>query len=365
MKIGLVTYHRSPSYGACLQTLATVRFLEDRNYDAEVVDYNKDTEYKKINSLCFKEGNRISGYATSFIKNVFFGKRRALRGAFGKLDALYPLSKQYDSRESLADASYDVLIVGSDQVWNGEITNGLDEVYLLQFGKAEKRISIASSMGSYRLTDRDKEVFKRALATFSSVSVREDFAKEQLEPLTDKPVKILMDPTFLLTKEQWMKALVQKSGYADVKEKYILSFFIHPDPDCKERIRKYSDAMKLPVWSVQMTTPNRFGADKRILGADVADFLALLANAALVITDSFHGVALSLNLQKDFVAFTNSANPVRVKQLLETLDIAERLDMPADSFTSVDYQRVDSLLQPLAEDSRRWVVNQIEGEDHE
>ena len=162
-----------------------------------------------------------------------------------------------------------------------------------------------------------------------------------------------------------MKALVQKSGYADVKEKYILSFFIHPDPDCKERIRKYSDAMKLPVWSVQMTTPNRFGADKRILGADVADFLALLANAALVITDSFHGVALSLNLQKDFVAFTNSANPVRVKQLLETLDIAERLDMPADSFTSVDYKRVDSLLQPLAEDSRRWVVNQIEGEDHE
>ena len=118
--------------------------------------------------------------------------------------------------------------------------------------------------------------------------------------------------------------------------------------------------MNLPVWSVQMTTPNRFGADKKILGATVPDFLALLANAELVITDSFHGVALSLNFGKNFVAFTNRDNPVRVQHLLEKLQIENRIDMPASKYEPVDYNQVNQLLLPLAQDSRQWVTEQIE-----
>lgn len=366
MKIGLITFHRSPSYGACLQTFATVRFLQDRNYGIEVIDYNKGSEYKKIYSICFKEGNRALGYATSFIKNVFFGKRRALLNAFGNLNDLYPRSSvQYSNREALSSAVYDVLIVGSDQVWNKKITNGVDEVYLLQFGSADKRISVSSSMGSCELNDSDKEIFRKALSTFSSISVREEFSRRQLMPLTDKDIKLLMDPTFLLTKEEWTSSLVSRSKYAGIKDKYILTFFIHPGDDCRERIGAYAKSMKLPVWSVQMTTPNRFGADKKILGATVPDFLALLANAELVITDSFHGVALSLNLGKNFVAFTNRDNPVRVQHLLEKLQIENRIDMPASKYEPVDYNQVNQLLLPLAQDSRQWVTEQIERKNNE
>lgn len=362
MKIGLVTYHRSPSYGACLQTYATVEYLARNGYDVEVIDYDSQTENKKINSLCFKENNRMIGYVTSFIKNVFFGKRKYIKRAFGNPQELYPFSaRQYTNKQELNGVSYDVMISGSDQIWNGEITKGIDDVYLLQFGHADRRVSVASSMGSYYINEQEKQIFEKALKTYSSISVREEFARKQIQELTDKPIKMLMDPTFLLTREQWIDGIIARSPYRNTTEKYILTFFIHPDADCKDRIRAYADSMKLPVWSIQMTTPDRFGADKKILGATVADFLALIYHAELVITDSFHGVALSLNLQKNFVAFKNVANPVRVDQLLTALGIAQRIDMSVTDYCEVDYETVNRVLMPMVKDSQKWVLNAIGG----
>ena len=125
---------------------------------------------------------------------------------------------------------------------------------------------------------------------------------------------------------------------------------------------RLANKLKLPVWSIQSIAVKRIESDKIILGATVADFLALIANAEVVVTDSFHGTALSINMEKDFVAFKNKGNPVRVITLLDTLGLSNRLDMNEEEYCPVDYDKVNGVLKPLREDSKKWIVHAIEGE---
>ncbi len=359
-KIGLVTFHRSNSYGACLQAFATIEFLKDNGYDAEIIDYTNSYE-QRFQKLFYSEDGSLSGYVKSLIKDIFLRKRHYSRMAFGQWEKIYPLSKQrYHSKEELRNVSYDALIVGSDQVWNREITKESDDVFLLQFGKTEKRISVASSMGSSILNEEEKVLFKNALETFTSISIREEQGKKQLKPLTDKPIKVLMDPTFFLTGTEWFTKLGSKSQYKDKKEKYILTFFVAPNNTYKEKVQGYADLLNLPVWSIQSTKIKRVNSARCILGATIDDFIALISNAELVITDSFHGAALSLNLGKNFVSIKNVGNPIRVVALLNELGISERLDMKPEDYRDVDYVSVGKELDVLCDDSKRWVISALE-----
>lgn len=365
-KIGVLTFHRANSYGAHLQAYATVAFLNQSGYDAELVNYTNKYE-QRFQKLFYSENGRVSGFLTSFIKDFIFKKRYYKRRAFGDIEQYCSVSKRkYKTKEELDSASYDVLVVGSDQVWNREITNGLDEAFLLMHGKAEKRISISSSMGSVTLTDKEKEMFEKAFEKFAAISVREEFAKSQLIETANKQIKVLMDPTFLISRESWIQHLIQKSSlYRNINERYILTFFLAPDDTYKIRMKKLADKLKLPVWSIQSIAIKRIESDKIILGATVADFLALIANAEVVVTDSFHGTAMSINLGKNFVAFKNKGNPVRVATLLDTLHLSDRLDMDEEMYRSVDYSSVNKILEPLRNDSKRWIVEAIEGEANE
>lgn len=359
-KIGVITFHRSISYGACLQAYATVAFLNANGYDSELIDYTNGYE-QRFTKAIYKEGSHWSSYITTFIKNWLLGKKHYLRKAFGNPQARYPLSaKRYTSLSQMQDVAYDAMVVGSDQVWSRHITDGLDKAFLLQFGKAKKRISVASSLGSVELTKEELSNFQEAFQDFSAISVREEYAKQQLQPLTEKPIKLLADPTFLLSKEDWLARLAAKSKYNNPRGKYILTFFLAADDTYNQRVQQYAKQMGLPVWSIQSTIVKRIQCDKQILGATIEDFIALIANAQVVMTDSFHGAALSLNLEKDFVAFKNKGNPVRVMNLLNILGISDRLDMTVDHYCQVDYPAVNSLLRPIREDSKQWILDSLQ-----
>lgn len=365
-KIGVLTFHRADSYGAHLQAYATVVFLNQSGYDAELVDYMNQYE-QRFQKLFYSENGKMSGFLTSFIKDFVFRKRYYKSKAFGSIEQYCSVSKRrFKNKDELDSACYDVLAVGSDQVWNREITNGLDDAFLLMHGQASKRISISSSMGSVTLTDKEKVLFQRAFERFDAISVREEFTKKQLQDTTNSSIKILMDPTFLIDKDKWVQSLVCKSTkYGNIKEKYILTFFLAPDETYKSRMKKLSNKLKLPVWSIQSIAVKRIESDRIILGATVADFLALIANAEVVVTDSFHGTALSINMERNFIAFKNKGNPVRVMTLLDTLHLSDRLDMEEEKYCSVDYRSINEILVTLRNDSRRWIVQAIEGEKNE
>lgn len=99
---------------------------------------------------------------------------------------------------------------------------------------------------------------------------------------------------------------------------------------------------------------------KKILGASIEDFIALFMNAQLILTDSFHGTAFSINLNRNFVPFKHSENPLRIINLLQNLGISERLDMLAEKYKEVNYDEVNEKLEVLREDSKKWLLSAVD-----
>lgn len=356
-KIGLITFFKSQNYGVWFQAYATEKALEKIGYSVEVIDYTNLKEGNKANNRCSKK-------LISCIKSLIFGGERYYKQGFlSHIQEYYKLSGQsYHDIAQMQGISYDVLIAGSDQIWNPETTSGeLDRAFLLQFGSAEKRISIASSIGSSPVREMDKEVFQNAFRSFDAISVRENFAKTQLQELTDTPIKIVCDPTLLLDSNEWLK-LAAKSAYK-TSSKYILTYFVSTNKrsSCYQKcISDYANTLNLPVWSVQFSTYKNNPCEKIIVGATVADFVKLIANAALVITDSFHGVAMSVNLNTDFVAIENRENPVRVKSFLDGLELADRIDMNVVAHQQIDYEQVNLKIQQMRRESLEWIKTAID-----
>lgn len=364
MKIGIVTFFKSYNYGVWLQAYATQKFLELHGYDAEIINYSNCYEKQKL-KYSYKEKDRVLGYATSLLKSVLFGKVHYYNKGFKRyINDCYHLSnREYTDVSQLKNIDYDTLIVGSDQVWNPRITNGLDEVFLLQFGNAGKRMSVASSLGSKLLPEADKNQLVHALQTFDGISVREEFARDYLQDELDKQIKVLADPTFLLSGEQWIENLAQKSKYYRISDKYILTYFVSNEKRKSSNIdmvKQYSQKFGLPVWAIQFSTFFSESVDKKILGASIYDFIALLHGAELVITDSFHGAALSSNLNKNFVAIANTENPVRTQNLLSKIGLLERINLQPDQYTEIDYGPVNDKVSEIRGDSQSWIINTIE-----
>lgn len=298
------------------------------------------------------------------MKNILLGKKKYYNKGFKNVENYYHLTERCATKiEQVQDMKYDILIAGSDQIWNPLITGGIDPVFLLQFGKAERRISVASSLGSKEPTETEKNIFKEAFKKFSYISVREQYAKKCLQDLTDKKIKVLMDPTFLFNKKEWVDLLGKKSKAFDIKEKYILTYFISSKKSSyQDRVLEYSKKFNCPVWSIQFTNYTWKVTNKKIMGASIEDFIALFMNAQLILTDSFHGTAFSINLNRNFVPFKHSENPLRIVNLLQNLGIAERLDMPAEGYKEINYDEVNNKLEVLREDSKEWLLNAVEFE---
>ena len=229
MKAGIVTIHTDFNYGAVLQAVATQKFLELNGVNAEIIDY-ENKEIAKQFKLFYKQGKTLFGYGVTFVRNVFFGRFFYYKHAIKNLDSYRKKTKiKYITIDDLKNVDYDLLIAGSDQIWNSEITGELDPVFLLDFGQRSKKISLATSMGSHILSDEEKEKFRAVLRQYSAISVREKFAKCQLDKLTSKKVKVLLDPTLLLNKTVWWREFARYSKYANKREKYILTYFVGGD----------------------------------------------------------------------------------------------------------------------------------------
>ena len=357
MKIGILTFHRSDSYGATLQSYAMLKALEALGCDAEFIDYVNPYEQQKHKPRS-KGLKRILKNIKWKISSRLFRTESHLKRAFGNSSELYGnhiTGRKYVSHEDLDTIEYDILLSASDQIWNPFITNGIDDAYLLAHGKAKSRISYASSMGSHILTEEEKPVYKKCLDAFDSISVREQFAKDELSKLTDKTIDVVCDPTMLLDREDWI-AFSDKA--APLQEgKYAIGFFVGGYPP--ENMKCVTQAKKLygvPVYCIQKNGRRRKPFDKCIPGVTVPEFVRYLRDAEYVITDSFHGAVLALILGRPLFPLINRSNPVRVTELMRSLGLEDSLN----SSEPVDCKNVNAKLEEMREHGREWLKTAIE-----
>ena len=361
MKVGIYTIHACNNFGALLQAYATARFLNSHNIDAEIVNVESKAEE---DAMCYR-------FPWTGLKNVLFNlfsftpavlEKKRNFVAFRKL---LPLSARFLSQQEYVDnpIKYDVHLVGSDQVWNVE--NGLGNAFFfLPFlGKADRCVSYASSFGNLDAVKKHKSDVVRLLEKFERRSVRESDAADYLSKECGLPTDNVLDPTFLLDASEWTKIAGDE---ALVKGKYILYYGFDTGAFCAEAIRQLRKKLQMPVVGVSVSLHSPYRFDRFYQKAGPIEFLNLIKNASLVLTSSFHGMALSVNFRKDFVVLKHGTRMSRMESLLSNIGLSDRIVSCIDELhellsgnLEIDYSGHEQKILQDVDYSRRWLVDNL------
>lgn len=351
-RIGIITIHSDLNYGAFLQAFGLTTFLRNKGYDAKIIDYRKipnhPREYKFPKNIAYKLYNlpRLLRYR-SFISHVVSHVR------YNSLEELYNFKEPIE-----------VLISGSDQIWNplcGGL-NKLNPAYYLAFASKDKykKIAYGSSVGSYVFNAEEQKQVKEWLDEYSHLSTRESAGSQQLESFIGRPVKVVLDPSLLLSKDEWFK-------YASslvIKDKYVLVYYIDELDEVVDYARKVADNNGWKVTLITNMAKKHPKVDINVPHCGPAQFLSLFANAQYVVTNSFHGTAFSINFNKDFISVIKRNSPQRAQTLLNNVELPDRLLTDVSQINSlsahVDYTPVNKKLNVLREDSINYLLNAIE-----
>lgn len=206
-------------------------------------------------------------------------------------------------------------VIGSDQVWNPDYLKS--RLYLLNVPNNSIKISYAASIGKEQLTEVELSCFKKALKDYKAISVREKSAKDLLQPLTDKKVEVVLDPTLLVDKSEYEK-LEKRPKNLRENEKYILCYILGG----REQMDAINKCAKENNYKIILFS------DKKDSDYGVEEFLYLIHHAELICTDSFHACVFSFIFEKPFVAFkrTGAANYMytRLQNLIDTFELKNR-----------------------------------------
>lgn len=354
MKIGVLTFHRARNFGGILQCYALVQYLNRCGYDVEVVDYvSKSIE--STYSLIRTDG--LKNFLRSLYKIRYSWNSRKLYRRF-ILNNIPVSKRKYYSSEDFS-GEYDLLLIGSDQVWSKRINKGFDEIYWGNIMTVNRKIAYAVSMGTdHNFSKKENELIAKYLKNFDKISVREDSLKKEMSFLTNKSIYTVIDPTLLLEIDDY-----KKIAQFPKEENYILYYQMEMHPDCKERVKELALQLDCPI--VVIGVKPEAIIDVEVVFYDYGEvspsqFVGYIYNAKCVITSSFHGVALSIAMRKDFYSLKLYASD-RAENLLRHVGAVNRLISPSHSisFSPVDYEYVVPKLEKFTNYSKDFLHKNI------
>lgn len=338
MKAGLVTFYHLHHYGAILQAAATQRALASLGWDCETIDYfvNQDIRILKPPTSPGRAAN--DAYNALHYPAL---KRRWQRFEDFSRAHLNLTARRFESWEELREARlpYDLLVSGSDQIWNPTIfpDGRFDPVFFGTFSPLRK-IAYAPSFGVARLPEGMEEELKGYLAGFSHLSVRELSGREIVREAAGREAAVVLDPTLLLTAAEWSALAAERVVRGG---NYILCYCISRSGALEPYIRRLAEETGLPVVQLCGTRRKLHPKAKLIFDAGPAEFLSLFQNAAYVCTNSFHGTVFSVQFQRPFftaVAPAELQDPERSRtfSLLSRLGLTDRVVGKGDAAGLLD-----------------------------
>ena len=355
MKAGLVTFYHIHHYGALLQAAATERAVESLGGACEIIDY-----YVNQNNDLFRKPTGVGSAAADVHTALHY---KALRDRYQRFerfskDHLRISGHRFESLEELrsAELPYDLILSGSDQIWNPKIfpDGRFDPVFFGAFS-TRRKIAYAPSFGVPHIPEGMEEELRSYLESFSHISVRERQGREIVKEITGKDVPVVLDPTLLLTAEQWSAMAVPP----DRSGGYILCYCISKPGALAPYIQRLAEETGLPVVQLCGIRQKVHPKAACVLDAGPSEFLGLFQNASYVCTNSFHGTVFSVQFQKPFftaVAPSELAAPEssRTFSILSRLGLTERIigtGATAGLDDTIDWADVDRRLRAARQSS--------------
>ena len=323
--VAVMTLHNSPNYGSCLQTYATQVVLSGIGVAPRIIDYYREDAIpenetdRALNGQLVKKMPifRLPGVkALARIPVSRIVARRAAPLNEFRRSCLALTDRKYYSYEDLeADPPQaDIYCTGSDQVWNSVWNKGFNKAFYLEFAPVgAKRIAYAASIGKSSLEEWEKAPMREALLKYSHILVREEEAVELLDSVGIQGAVPVIDPTLMLTREDWEQIASNKRIPA---QPYILIYQLNKNPEFDQYAQKLSKKLGLPLYRIAYGVHERRRGEHTIVCPRVEEFLGLFLSAEYVLTDSFHGTAFSVNLGRKFVSISPGRFSGRIMNLL-------------------------------------------------
>lgn len=352
MKIGIITFHKAENFGAVLQCFALQTFLQSLNFDVKIIDYQSPhirKVYQIVDFSIFK-----SEYSSWKKIRMFLGRLRTCIARIEKKKAytsfrnrFLKLSTHVNNVNELP-SDINAFVVGSDQMWNIALTGGIDDVYFLNKKLEAIKISyaVSSEIWAYKRLEDESKKIATLINDFSFLSVREEHFKRELQKYTPHQIQVCIDPSFLLNRDEYKKIL-KKPQY----KKYVLAYHLVDSSVMTNIAEQVScecnkDLIEIHAGFAKYNDKKRH---KSNLGP--TELLGYIANADIVFTTSFHGLAFSIIFEKQFWVIDNGGN-TRQKNLLIQLGLSDRLVKSIEEIRynqPIDYSEINKRLKPLVD----------------
>lgn len=355
MKAGVLTFHRATNYGTALQAYATARIFQKFGIEVELIDYRPEYIEHTLRERKLSDSRSAKSVASILLNKMIYGQQIQKKiNRFQNFIGAMPVSEQQCESLSAVEkivSQYDLIISGSDQLWNEKIT-GKDMTYFLPFSHPHK-ISYASSFGVGQISDSRKKEILPYLSDFSAISVRENTAQKMLLEVLSMdskgapPVHRVVDPTLLLDKGEWIQEA--EDDVRLPKKGYILTYYMIETPILRAITKKLKEDTGLPVVNIKPSKRQillREGMN--MMWAGPREFLSCYAGAKYVVTNSFHGTAFAVNFEVPMyvaplpVSMAGEVNS-RLVDILEWYGISDRWIDSLEMVAKVDAteERID------------------------
>ena len=320
-KAMILTFSKVYNRGANMQCYALMKTLQKTGYDVEFIDAQLPLEKKSL-----------VGYIFYWLSHYIVAPFRRKNG--------FKYTRKYRTYDDLYKnpPKADVFVVGSDQIWNTEITNIFDpRVYFFGYVKEGKKIAYAASFGKdeWTKTIHDEQIIKD-VSLFDAISVREDSGIDICKNTFKRDdAKTVLDPTLLLDGND-IRALFKKNSTSH-KNKYMYVYLLYKDEKVCSIIDEISRKCNL---TIKGNTTQKGMLNKLLSIESVEGWLQNIENAELVVTNSFHCMAMCILLHKPFYVIpTFPGREIRMTTLLDKLGISNRYISSSTDIKNFNYKK--------------------------
>lgn len=375
MKIGIITCFdmKNVNYGNRLQTYALNSYLNsqfkdvvaDTLYFTDFKDFKRTKKEPLFNRICRKiKRDYLYKNLKILPENLKVRLNRFNEFSINNIKLVdHPLEQN-----EMYDLDYDMFIVGSDVVWY-QWRYGIRPIKLLDFKtrKKVKKVSYAASFGNDVIPSENVKELERCFSSFSDISVRENSSVEVMKRLGIPDAKHVMDPTMLLSKEEWENIEKPITSMIGLKKKYIFVYLLSAEKKDRVNIERISRNMGLDIVTVPFASGQLNDVDKKfgnyqVLDCSPEEWLWLIHNAAFVITDSFHGTAFSTRYHTPFLVTIRKEKfeiNNRMKDFLHTIDQEDKfvdLNLIEDmSRITWEFDEIDKILDDKINFSQNYL----------
>ena len=356
-QVALVTWFGTPNYGTNLQAYALARALRKEEADPLLL---RRFEYPFTFRAIRENLHRLLGirrfwkYGPDPWPEKTAAIRSFVREQLPSRMTVGPLGLRALSRK------VSLFLCGSDQLWNAH--DHFRPFEFLAFAPEGKKAAFATSTGNGSIPPELAERMRACLSGFGPISLRENAGVQAISALTGRSdIACVLDPTFLLTPLAWRAFAAGSASGAtscpDAAAKpYLFCYLLRPGHE--ERVAEIARQCALErIVSLPAGENPHPAVGTVIPDAGPREFVALLAGAAWVVTDSFHGFALSANLSRNVCVLKRFSDGDPASQNERMYDLAGRLGLEAcleeGTLPSIDWPAVQERISVLRAESEQ------------